>query len=565
MQYYIETSSWNLLESFVTESISPYSFYNERDFGNNLSRYLSGDKEKANYLILSSKDLGSEASLLIDDNLIDSSCLKPVKRLKTVFTYPKTIYYRKGYVKFRFRTEELKNSLIAESRILLEVKCLEKYLSDFYVKDIKIINWKELSSLSDSISFEKDNYIGYDNRYNKIKGAIVGYVRGLYTTSDETNMQLQNNLRNLKNAFGGLNTQIMMGGYTDELEIRDQINKCKRSYLTYFNDDSSFDVIIAQYNEIVKLAKLRAEDASHGRKKELLALKDEKEKEISIVEQEYNIYNIQKELNQIKNEERRNGELVGKTIQYYKKGTRQRERKDYLKQVLSDFKKDDAYYTLKKELDAINQELDTNKYDSTIAAIFTRISDLLNELIKVASSVTSKGNINISDLMITEESVHIMDDTRDSEKCYFSLLLNHILNNSNNRLSEYNILQFIEQTAQNFKRSPLADTPNGVKILNTLRVFWAYKNQKTDKFSIPENMPILQSIMSFFVKPLGFEQIERFMLMKNYTQKRYAFMLWGAWVGFADIPKTFTNILYQNEEISNLIENAMEFTSFSHK
>lgn len=78
-------------------------------------------------------------------------------------------------------------------------------------------------------------------------------------------------------------------------------------------------------------------------------------------------------------------------------------------------------------------------------------------------------------------------------------------------------------------------------------------------------MPILQSIMSFFVKPLGFEQIERFMLMKNYTQKRYAFMLWGALVGFADLPKTFTNILYQNDEIPYLIENAMEFTSFSYK
>lgn len=565
MQYYIEISSWNLLESFVTESISPFSFYNERDFGNNLSRYLSGNKEKVYYLILSSKDLGGEASLLIDDNLLDSSCLKPVKRLKTVFTYPKTIYYKKGYVKFRFRTEELKNSLIAESRILLEVKCLEKYLSDFYVKDSKSINWKGLSTLSDSISFEKYNYIGYDNRYNKIKGAIVGYIRGSYTTSDETNMQLQNNLRNLKNAFGGLNTQIMMGGYPDELEIKEQLNECKRSYLTYFNDNSSFDVIIAQYNEIVKLSKLRKEDASHWRKKELLALRDEKEREITILEQEYNIHDLQRELNQIRNEERRNGELVGKTIQYYKKGTRQKERKDYLKQLLSDFENNKAYYTLNKELDAINQELDTNKYDSTIAAIFTRISDLLNELIKVASNVTSRGNINISDIMITEESVHIMGDACDSEKCYFNLLLNHILNNSNNRLSEYNILQFIEQTAKNFKGHHLADTPDGVKILDTLRVFWAYKNQKTDKFSIPEDMPILQSIMSFFVKPLGFEQIERFMLMKNYTQKRYAFMLWGALVGFADLPKTFTNILYQNDEIPYLIENAMEFTSFSYK
>ena len=56
-KYYIEISSWNLLESFVTESISPFSFYQERDFGNNLSRYLSGEKERSYHLILSTKDL----------------------------------------------------------------------------------------------------------------------------------------------------------------------------------------------------------------------------------------------------------------------------------------------------------------------------------------------------------------------------------------------------------------------------------------------------------------------------------------------------------------------------
>jgi hypothetical protein len=42
--------------------------------------------------------------------------------------------------------------------------------------------------------------------------------------------------------------------------------------------------------------------------------------------------------------------------------------------------------------------------------------------------------------------------------------------------------------------------------------------------------------------------------MKNYAQKSYAFMLWGAWVGFADMPKTFTNVIFQNEEATKLLE-----------
>ena len=70
-KYYIEISSWNLLESFVTESISPFSFYQERNFGNNLSRYLSGEKERSYHLILSTKDLGGDYSICIDEELID--------------------------------------------------------------------------------------------------------------------------------------------------------------------------------------------------------------------------------------------------------------------------------------------------------------------------------------------------------------------------------------------------------------------------------------------------------------------------------------------------------------
>ena len=71
-------------------------------------------------------------------------------------------------------------------------------------------------------------------------------------------------------------------------------------------------------------------------------------------------------------------------------------------------------------------------------------------------------------------------------------------------------------------------------------------------------MPILQSTLSFFVKPLGFEQIERYMLLKKFSHKAYAFMLWGAWIGFADMPKTFTNVLYQNDDVTRLIDNKLK-------
>ena len=570
-KYYIEISSWNLLESFVTESISPFSFYQERNFGNNLSRYLSDGKERSYHLILSTNDLGGDYSICIDEELIDSSALLPVKGLKTVFTYPKTIYYRQGLVHFRFDTPELRDSLVAESQILLEVKCLEKYSSAFYIGKSKVKELKSLAKLENDISFDFSSYVNFDNRFNKIKGAIVGYVRGLYTSSDASNQFLQNELRTLKNSFGGFNTQIMMSDTFDKNEeLIYCINKCKALYFNLIEQTDYFEVLIAQLHEIENLATMRANeikklnsDVRKKHKDELLEEKTDIENERVGIEKLYNIYEVRLELEEIKAQERANGEANGKTRQYFKKGSAKYERKKQLKLTIEDFEKNNSEYKeLNERLRAIEQELnvDANMYDSTISALFTRVSDILNELIKKASSVTSNDEIILSNLLIDTENVSISNQSDNPELCYFNILLNLILNrNSETLISEHAVLELLVNSASTFKENPLSKSIKGEKILSCLRTYWQYKNQKTDALIFPEkDMPIFQSIFSFFVKPLSYEQMERYMLLKKFPQKAYAFMLWSAWIGFADIPKTFTNVLYQNEKVSKLVDDKLK-------
>ena len=566
MQYYIEISSWNLLESFVTESISPFSFYSERNFGNNLSRYLSGEKEKANYLILSLDDLGGDFSLIVDEKLIDLKLLCPVPGMKRAFTYPRTISYKKGYVKFRFGTANLMDSLISESKILLEIKCLEKYISDFYIKSRKITDRPTISRLEDSLSFEKESYIDFDNKYNKIKGAIIGYTKGQYTTSDKTTLKLQNSLRDIKNSFGGLNTQIMMSDVFDEnLDLSERIWSCKALYFKAVGRCNSFDVLLDQYKEVINLAKMRSEEKKHlynyQKKDDLLQEKTYIEDRISRMEELYNIIEVRKELDSIKALEKENGEKIGKSRLYFKKDTVEYERKQELKNIIEEFENGNAeYIRYKNRLYQIDQELndDSNKYDNILSAIFTRISDILNDLIKNVSNLTNGGKVDLSKISISD-SLYLSSNPDDSEIYYFNILLSCILNSTTaKKLSEHSVLLVLEESAKLFKSTPLSDTDSGRIVLNTLREYWSYKNQRVDSFAIPEDMPVLQSIMAFFVKPLGFDQIERYMMIKKFSNKAYAFMLWGAWIGFADMPKTFTNVLYQNDDINSLIDNKLE-------
>ncbi len=568
MQYYIEISSWNLLESFVTESISPFSFYSERNFGNNLSRYLSGEKEKSNYLILSTQDFGGDITLIVDEALIDKAYLNPIKKFTTnpVYTYPKTIYYRKGFVKIRFCNSKLKDSLIAESQILLEVKSIDKFVSDFYVKSKTIEKRATISNLKEeSFLLERQSFIDFDIKYNKIKGALIGFTRGQYTTSDDTTLILQNNLRSIKNSFGGMNTQIMMSDVLDEAsDLNGRIRNCKELYFKTIGRTNSFDVLLDQYNEVIKLAKMRSEEKkqlnNNQRKDDLLQEKTYLENCISQIEVSFNIIEARKELKSIKALEKANGERIGKSRLYFKKGTVEYERKQQLKNIIDEFENGNAEYIhYKNRLYQIDQELndDSNKFDNILSAIFTRISDILNDLINNSSSLTNRGMVDLSKVSISD-SLYLSSNPDDSEICYFNILLNCILSSTTaKQLSEHSVLLVLEESAKLFKSMPLSKENSGKMILNTLREYWSYKNQRIDSFNIPEGMPVLQSIMSFFVKPLGFDQIERYMMIKKFSSKAYAFMLWGAWIGFADMPKTFTNVLYQNDNINSMIDSKL--------
>ena len=182
----------------------------------------------------------------------------------------------------------------------------------------------------------------------------------------------------------------------------------------------------------------------------------------------------------------------------------------------------------------------------------------MNELIKGVSNKTDKNAVSLSDIEISNDSIRIINDSNNPEKEYFNILLKYIIDNTRDvSISEFSVMQMIEQTALLFKSSQQAKTEEGITILNTLRGYWAYKKHKADNFNIPDNMKVLQSIMSFMIKPFDFSQIERYMLIKGYQEKCYAYMLLGAWMGFADMPKTFTNILYQDEDVAQLIEDTI--------
>lgn len=573
MKYYLSINSWNLLESFVTESISPFSFYDKRNFGNNLSRYLGSNSEKINFLILSDKDQGGDFTIIIDEALLDKSNLVKIKGLKGSFTYNKTIFYQKGYVSFRFDNVELKNAMIAETKILFEVKCIEKYQEDFFCKSEKKQSEKKtIMKLGESFSFDLSYFIENDNTYNSVKGAVVGFVRGAMTMSNPEVQKLATMVRDLKNSFAGLNTQIMVGNNSvnEPQGVLYNINLCKMLYNKVCSERTNmFDILVHQFNNIVSLADERRKEL-HGVRIDndsKLALEREKElieNKIMSLQLGSEYYILKKELDEIKQEEVKRGESQGKKRCYFKAGTTEYLRKQELKGLLEDFEKNNSELReLKYELSQIKQQLmgernSESHLDNTIASIFARISDIMIDLQKKVAGISTQEICTLNGISFSNSRRLSLKGEANAEMDYFNVLLNHLLNREPKEpISDAVILKVIEDSCNQYRSCSSYNTDSGQRIVNCLREYWKYKNQKTMRFDIPDNMPVLQAIMAFYIKPYGFEQIERFMLNKKYSLKAHAFMLWGASRGFADLPKTFTNIIYENKNTTALLDDKL--------
>lgn len=567
MKYYININSWNLLESFVTESLSPFAFYSKRNFGNNLSRFISNSNEKINYLVLSTADNGGDYTIVVDDAILDTSSIKPVKGLKTIIMYNKTLYYKNGYVSFRFGSQSLLDAFIAESQILFEVKCIDKYKEDFFIKEVKEKKASAtLRKLGESFSFEQQDFIAGDNLFNIVKGAVVGYVRGALTTSDSSNLRLVSMIKDIKNSFAGLNTQIMVND--SEVEHPEvyiiKLKECQKSYNEVIHEKTNYFEILTQlFHEVRNLASLRCRELSRykvGDKERLLESlerqKQDIEYEICQIENANNISIIKAELKQIKDEEKRLGERSGKTRIYFKKDTPEYNRKQELKVKLREFEEsNEGYKVLLRKFDDINitiQNANSGKsqYDAALSALFTRISDITNDLQKKFEQGKSLNAVDLSSVAYTQKSgLELKGSSEENAELeYFDVLMKTITRRDTlETISDPFILSLIENSAIAYKSYPSYESEKGKLITECLRNYWRYKHNQCMGFTIPDNMPVLQSVMSFFLKPFGFDQIERYMMNKKYTEKKYAMMLWAACNGYAALPKTFTSVLYQDK------------------
>ena len=578
-KYWAILSHWSLIDSMATESISPYSFYMERCFGSDLSRYIDGS-ERINHIVLYATEPVADIAVELSESLLEPQSLCPVGKGHKVFTYPKTIVFRKGEVRFRFSSDVLLKTILSETEIMLEVKCTRLYRDDFYVSVGGTPVNKEL--YMDCLPLERqDESIVADDRRNYVKGAIMGFVRGSLTSHSESDRTLLNALADLKNSFGGQHTKIMIDcTYHPIASLMNKIESVEELYvLAGHRRTSNFEVIKHIYIEVIDIAKKRYEDLKSrkilDRQKQadqFEVLARQCEMEMSRIMNEGDLSKVVDELNIIKSMEVARGREVGKSRLYFKKGTPEYIRKLELKAQIEDFKKNNDQYN---ELDRKCREYkrrktelmtDSTEYDGAISPAFLKISDVVSSIIADVSRISSAGTVDLSPIDVTDGRTVVLRPGCGysvGQVEFFNILLESILDNPLKELrpvSDMDVMKILQISCKRYKdECKTFDTDEGQKIKDIVNSFWKYrKHDPSGNIVLDPSMPLLSAAIAFFVKCQDFSQIERYSENKGIGCKPYSLMLWSALVGFASLPRTMTDEIYSDLERYRDIQNILK-------
>ena len=578
-KYWAILSHWSLIDSMATESISPYSFYMERCFGSDLSRYIDGS-ERINHIVLYATEPVADIAVELSESLLEPQSLCPVGKGHKVFTYPKTIVFRKGEVRFRFSSDVLLKTILSETEIMLEVKCTRLYRDDFYVSVGGTPVNKEL--YMDCLPLERqDESIVADDRRNYVKGAIMGFVRGSLTSHSESDRTLLNALADLKNSFGGQHTKIMIDcTYHPIASLMNKIESVEELYvLAGHRRTSNFEVIKHIYVEVMYIAKKRYEDLKSrkilDRQKQadqFEVLARQCEMEMSRIMNEGDLSKVVDELNIIKSMEVARGREVGKSRLYCKKGTTEYIRKLELKAQIEALKKNNEQYN---ELDRKCREYkrrktelmtDSTEYDGAISPAFLKISDVVSSITADVSRISSAGTVDLSPIDVTDGRTVVLRPGCGysvGQIEFFNILLESILDNPLKELrpvSDMDVMKILQISCKRYKdECKTFDTDEGQKIKDIVNSFWKYrKHDPSGNIVLDPSMPLLSAAIAFFVKCQDFSQIERYSENKGIGCKPYSLMLWSALVGFASLPRTMTDEIYSDLERYRDIQNILK-------
>jgi len=613
--YWLPTTTWNLSDVFATESISPFLFYTKRLFGSK-SNQIADDQgrliEANNSIILYPKNflftpsIGKPVFILVNSSSLDSNFIEVEKN--EIAYYRKTIYFKRGNFQVRFLNEEDKNIFLATLSINLETKTLNKYNVEFNFPANKqnilhIHSPTDIFDLKPNIQLNEtanEDQLYFDKAFNQIKGLIYGLVCSTIGKKTSVQIKLEKSLQNLKSKISGFRTRLEMSDeFSSEMitPLVEKVDEVKKAFSEVFPETASivFQSVNQRLTEIGNLQTLRLSTLTTQRQKfasiDKSLIQKLKETLQVLQDDDFKLKSKEEKLW----EQRKKLDSENKSIKRPKKNSAEHDQKISLKERITELKEDidkikekrrpgkTEIQRYKLEL-AEYSEFGRTQYDSNIEEQFYKISGYINDLIfstndKITQSQQSQKKY--PDLSQIKFDIHsltnafkerkrndfvnslqsdLFEFASEEERFLFKEILEVVLleTNFSTDVSETSITHIAEKVFEHFSESNFSATKIGKEVLSHLQSLSAYRTNKGANYTFPNSIPVLQNFISFIIKPYNNEELKNFAYGKDVKDIHFAFSMWAAYIGFASLPKTFTDIVFESGD-DQLIEYIDEY------
>lgn len=504
MKLYIPTSTLNFNNLMSTESISPASFYNMRKFGikrfnrvepNNFDNSILLYSKVPNFVIPDDGLDNYPLIIEVDSNKIPENFHTYIVNDLTIYQCDETIYFNPIETKVYFTSENHKRICLSKSQQSIEAKLATLYSNSFEIipnesKNIFVWNKSFLTKIKDSKANDIHKYLIKDNAIDRIKGFAYSYVIGANNSLSNELISLKKVCREIQNIVSAIITS--PNGIASKSQS-DRLNECVSIFTAEYEKVDENEKRINDYLKLIlsKYDKLNTEELTSFLKKEDLYdfLKDR----IS-AKQGIQIFSLDNE--------------ITKTL-FSKSENRLSDFNSKINNLISRL---EILYHKSKE------KVDINNLYSIPFFKLTEIIDIhfpghgTKFFISLVNEYTSEAwigkDFSIQRLDITVAGGRLLKD--------FTIEFKKEWENS----PEQKYINALLDSIQNYK-------PFDIKAHNSI---------------------VLQSFAAFILKGEDVEKLEGFLIQNNITDFRIAFALFGALNGYASLPKTFTNLLFETKD-----------------
>ncbi len=256
MKLYIPTSSLNFNNIMSGESISPFVFYGQRNFGyktfekvelNSFNNSLLLYKVFPGFQIPKSELVNYPMVIEVDIDIDSES--EGIKKLDNeIWQIDRTIYLNPFNSKIYFYSSEHKRTVLSRSESSAETKLVNLYSNNIKVYQAEKKEYK-LEGIPDLPSFNIQE-IENDNQKNKIKGFAYAYLIAANNSISKENIQLKNVVNKILNLSSAIVNSVSGSGTQQQNEELKYLLQKINAY--QYNDVKEYlkSIIPDQFNDV---------------------------------------------------------------------------------------------------------------------------------------------------------------------------------------------------------------------------------------------------------------------------------------------------------------------------